>query len=104
MKIIFNSDLENIEGHLNENAEWLRPGLEPGTAAWSSGTDGQIAVLRFVCPCGCGSVGTVPVKSGYGTHWTWDGNTELPTLTPSILRMSGCRWHGYLTKGEWVKC
>ncbi len=35
-------------------------------------------------------------------HWTWDGNHEAPTLTPSILcKLSG--WHGYLTKGVLVE-
>ena len=36
--------------------------------------------------------------------WKWDGNEAKPTLTPSILRKSGCRWHGYLTGGEFRTC
>jgi hypothetical protein len=84
---------------------WQRPDLAPGSAWWARGTDDQIACLRFVCPCGCGSVGTCPVKPGFGSgHWTWDGNETLPTLSPSIFKLSGCRWHGHLVKGVFVPC
>lgn len=34
--------------------------------------------------------------------WTWDGNEERPTLTPSIHAIG--RWHGYLTAGRLVSC
>lgn len=56
--------------------------------------------LHFVCP-GCGQLGGVRFgRDG----WTWDGNRDAPTCTPSILHRSGdgmteC-WHGYLTAGE----
>ena len=79
--------------------------LAPGAGCWVKGTDDQIACLRFVCPCGCGSLGTCPVRPGYGNAlWTWDRNEASPTLTPSILKLSGCRWHGYLTNGVFVPC
>lgn len=42
--------------------------------------------------------------------WTWDGNLDTPTITPSILtsvewgpeRRYIELWHGYLTKGRFV--
>lgn len=103
--ITWNDDVNKVEGHLDDLAKWQRPDLAPGSACWVDGMDGQIACLRFVCPCGCGGMGTVPVRPGYGgACWTWDGNKELPTLTPSILRLSDCRWHGFLTKGVFVSC
>lgn len=34
-----------------------------------------------------------------GTHWTWDGNRESPTLEPSILDLV-TGWHGYLRAGK----
>jgi len=42
-----------------------------------------------------------------GTYWDWDGNRDLPTLTPSILHWGNGNyepptWHGYLTKGVLV--
>lgn len=40
------------------------------------------------------------------THWRWDGNRELPTLTPSILVSPregfANGWHGFLTAGKIV--
>ncbi len=34
--------------------------------------------------------------------WGWDGNEDMPTLTPSIHAPG--QWHGYLTKGRLVSC
>jgi len=62
--------------------------------------------LMFNCPCGCGSIGGIAVGGNPGEHpvwkfpiWKWDGNTDTPTVTPSIRFMSGCQWHGFLTAG-----
>jgi len=39
-------------------------------------------------------------------HWQWNGNKELPTLTPSILVHANHGWsegwHGYLTDGTLI--
>lgn len=37
-----------------------------------------------------------------GRSWTWDGNLEKPTLTPSIHRVG--HWHGYLRDGFFQSC
>ena len=34
--------------------------------------------------------------------WTWDGNEENPTLSPSIDWPG--HWHGYLTNGQLKSC
>ena len=92
-------DAELVDGRL------MRRHLAPGTSQWSTGLNGRIAALMFVCPCGCGSVSAVTVREGYGDkHWSWNGDQEKPTLTPSILNTSPCRWHGDLTDGVFVAC
>jgi hypothetical protein len=59
--------------------------------------------LGFMCPCGCGERGVVLFyKMDNHPAWNWDGNIDKPTLTPSIQRNTACRWHGFLTAGEWI--
>ena len=38
--------------------------------------------------------------------WLWDGNEELPTLSPSIAcgRPKASNWHGYLKAGVLEAC
>lgn len=38
------------------------------------------------------------------TSWKWDGDEVKPTLTPSIQKLSGCRWHGWLQGGVFKTC
>jgi hypothetical protein len=40
--------------------------------------------LLFWCP-GCHSVHHIQHGSGSGPRWTWNGNAERPTFTPSVL-------------------
>jgi hypothetical protein len=63
--------------------------------------------MFYVCPCGCGTQGYLGFRGlSDPPHpsWEWDGNPDQPTLSPSIQRTAGCRWHGYLTKGMWQGC
>lgn len=72
----------------------------------------KIIGLNFVCPCGCGLVGSISFGCAASGHprWTWDGNYEAPTCTPSIGfygmndPSQGHHWHGFLTAGEFVPC
>lgn len=66
--------------------------------------NGEMKGIAFRCPCGCGEESWLPVGRGE-RGWEWDGNREAPTLKPSVLQ-SGlpCKWHGYLTGGEWKSC
>ncbi len=58
--------------------------------------------LHFACPVREGHMCQVLLKpwpiQGAPT-WNWDGNTEKPTLTPSI-NCGDCKWHGFITNGE----
>lgn len=89
------------------DADWTEDGIvnskhPPGSIEWLTDASGQVTTLGFVCPCGCQSVVTIPV---FGHRaWNWNQDKEKPTLTPSILRRSGCRWHGWLTNGEFRTC
>lgn len=72
--------------------------------------------LIFNCPCGkCNEMRRLAIpfanpldggppydeKIGRGALWQRTGDTfETLTLTPSILRMEECKWHGFITNGE----
>lgn len=87
--------VEDIDVHLST----------PGAVEIRFYPEGLVGGLAFVCPCGCGREGYLPVETdSHGPRWDWDGNCEQPTLTPSVLFRGGCEWHGYLTKGEWRSC
>lgn len=68
--------------------------------------------IVFNCPCGCGDrvyIGfSNPISGGGrvgGAAPTWQrtGDTfEDMTLSPSIQRMGGCRWHGWIRNGDAV--
>lgn len=106
----FEGDIYNGATNANGSA-WeggesaYRKDLPAGSVHWTRAKESRKPIhLVFICPCGCGAVNPIPVTTepgGYG--WIWDGNETDPTLTPSILRTTGCKWHGHLTKGEWKK-
>ena len=68
--------------------------------------------VSFDCPCGCESRCMIefdkPLDGGppHGEHyWNRTGDTfETLTLRPSIQRIGGCEWHGYLTAGVLKEC
>ena len=85
-------------------------GVTAGAFHYCDGYDGTLDVeLLFGCPCGCGALRAVNIKPYGETHslWSWDGNRETPTLSPSILiyqlndsgERIGEHWHGFLTAG-----
>ena len=53
---------------------------------------------------------TTPDKVGGRACWSFDGNVESPTLSPSILSSkwygenTETVWHGYLTAGRFEAC
>lgn len=82
-----------------------RHDLPPGAFSWVLGMDGEPAALDYVCPCGCGAVGTLLVRDGYGNFpVAWDGDEERPTITTLVERSTPCRWRGLLTDGQWRAC
>lgn len=84
-----------------------RRDLPPGAAYWDMRRE-TVPFLHYTCPCGCGVIGDVPaIAKGVITSingWEWNGDFEKPTLAPSIKRMFGCGWHGFLTDGVWLTC
>jgi hypothetical protein len=102
VKITFIPSIYENETYEGDTA--YRKDLPPGSAQWShmdgSRPDSPVGALHFVCPCGCGAVIGVSVKPAIPEGWNWNGSLDKPTLSPSILRTAGCRWHGFLTDGE----
>lgn len=49
-----------------------------------------------------GEIVNIPlcVSEKIPTCWLWDGNKELPTITPSINVVG--QWHGFLTAGKLI--
>ena len=95
------------ESVYDEEGHAFRRDLPPGVAKWLSDTEGKPnSALTYTCPCGCGAVGAISVNTGEkeARAWQWDGNVDKPTLSPSIQKTWGCRWHGHLVNGEWVPC
>jgi len=83
--------------------------LDPRWTSAGHGRTGQGVV--FLCPkckdhyLGVWFVNPVdgkePWAGGSGHRWTRAGDTfETLTLTPSIQIVLGCKWHGFITKGE----
>jgi Family of unknown function (DUF6527) len=59
----------------------------------------------FTCPRKPGkacAVPLLPARNPNGAGWAWDGDTDAPTLTPSINCVGGCGWHGFITDGKVV--
>lgn len=64
--------------------------------------------IMFVCPNGhrCGVL-LQPFTAEGLNSWTWDGNANAPTLSPSINCIAekdgkptgACGWHGFIQKG-----
>ena len=91
---------------------------EPGNFEYAGlyGIDDDVPYgMIFVCPCGCGAHGALAFDNRPADYlakhpdaarpaWHWDRNREKPTLSPSIQRTTGCRWHGYLRAGLFEEC
>jgi hypothetical protein len=46
----------------------------------------------------------IPMRRGEAKDgvFGWDGDTQEPTLTPSIGCDARCGWHGRIIKGDWT--
>lgn len=64
----------------------------------------KIHGIKFWCRGGkkriCGIAITDGPADAAKNIWHWDGNTEEPTLSPSIGCDQRCGWHGHIIKGE----
>lgn len=65
--------------------------------------DGKVEAVEFLCPCGCGGGGYMPVNEGPppgNRVWGYNKGPNGPTLTPSIRYLSGCKSHFNITDGK----
>lgn len=71
--------------------------------------------IAFDCPCGCESRvcialsapldGGAPYTSPGEPTWKRTGDSfETLTLSPSLQRVGGCGWHGWVRDGEVIAC
>jgi hypothetical protein len=63
---------------------------------------GETVGYEIFCPgCKCGHCFYVkpPHKDGTGPVWTFDGNMEKPTFSPSMLVRGVTTCHSYVRKG-----
>lgn len=87
--------------------DWDRRDGIPG--AFGVLTEGSVITFVYCCPCGCGQQIGLPIRAATDPAptrpaWLWNGSLDSPTLTPSIRRLDGCLWHGFLTGGQWQPC
>jgi hypothetical protein len=86
-------------------ANWDQLDGRPGAYLFMD--DGNTLVVS--CPCGGGEIIGLPIRLAADPEkkrpcWVWNGNVDAPTITPSVRRLDACKWHGFLTSGEWVPC
>lgn len=59
----------------------------------------------FICPCGCNSVISLPLKKNNGPHWKLELSSKgVPTLSPSVWQKKGCYSHFQIIKGQIKWC
>ena len=67
-------------------------------AFWLPGHEKPSALILKRVP----NVTTAPQLADH--VWNWDGNSQHPTINPSIESEAGAtRWHGYLVNGQFVQ-
>lgn len=72
--------------------------------------DGQWYRVRFLCPCGCKDLYSLPLKpAGANTHADWDVRIEesgrvtllqFDGSPPSVNSLTGCKSHFHLQDGR----
>jgi len=100
-----------VKATLAESHDQLRsiPGAIQYTTFYGEPDDAPPTGLLHSCPCGCGLLGSVAFRrltpDAPGPLWSWDGNKETPTISPSIgfyghnKISDGYHWHGFLQAG-----
>ena len=86
-----------------------RPGSFKWIAADGEGPgDQSILGMRYLCPCGCGTVGEIRFpRSGEAPRsptYIWDGNRDYPTVEPAFAHVVAgqIHWSGILPCGDWI--
>ena len=62
-------------------------------------------MIGHLCPCGCREAVVIPYQHP-GNHdgWELEIKDDLISLRPSILRMSGCKSHYFITENKIIWC
>lgn len=94
------------------NPSWVRAGGEGVTRNGQPVPERRGVGMSCNCPCGCSEPLYVPFVNpldggpNYSPErpgWARTGDTfETLTLSPSIRRVGGCNWHGWIRNGESV--
>lgn len=98
-----------IKANLKQQFEDLEA---PGDYCFRQAETGDLWThITFKCPCGKGEIVSLPIEptrelgGASGQFWAFNGNPDAPSLTPSIQRADpDCKWHGFLTDGEFREC
>lgn len=101
------------------NPGWINSG-GPGifNADMTPATPRKGIGIIFDCPCGkCDEYhrlflaftnpldGSVAVRDKGEPTWERSGTTfEMLTISPSINRVGGCGWHGWIRNGQVISC
>jgi hypothetical protein len=93
------------------NPRWIGTGGEGVTRNGEPVPYQHGVAIVFDCPSGCGTKCCIPFTPTLDggpplreDHlWQREGDDFATlTLTPSIQRMDGCKWHGWIRNGEVV--
>lgn len=100
---------ENLDPDIHKPGDFqfttlsYEPTDDPAKVCQESGK----ARLEYICPtkgnlvCGGILIGHNNKPTSVAPSWSWDGNIENPTLTPSIV-CGNCGYHGYLKNGKFT--
>ena len=91
LKIVYTDDINSIEKLEIDTLYVKKSGDYP---KWA----------YLLCPCGCKEPIMITVSDIEDRNWRLKINNEVPTITPSILRMQRCKSHFFITDGEVVWC
>lgn len=69
---------------------------------WYIRPDDPRGVWLNVPGVGCTYFTTTEPQAWNGAKWSWNGDYDKPTLTPS-LNIIG-QWHGWLREGQLISC
>ena len=82
----------------DSQSEADRAARVPGTLSVVAGPRGP-KWLKLLCPCGCGDVVSINLMPGRQA-WTIRMEREKVSISPSVVRLAGCRSHFFLVRSE----
>lgn len=65
---------------------------------------GKSYYAMFKCPCGCGSLISLPLQSSSRPSWHLKSLSGKPSLYPSIRKIEGCCSHFWVEEGKVIWC